>query len=308
MNRRKFIYSLLCASIPLPDCLYAAIQHIGTKGNKKGSKNAKAVIEEDTAGIKKKIPAKEVIAVDENISDYLQKMRSPNNPHKDDILLPRKDMVLLNAVVKRLQRITSFAGEGKFCVMSFDEALIFGKQSSQVGEFTKEELSFMEELFYRDANIYGFFGAKQLTRITEDINKNEIIKVPYTGNYLFKGDSLKKFEIVKKNLGENLILTSGIRGVIKQFYLFLSKSMRFDGNLSLASRSLAPPGYSYHATGDFDVGKKGFGGGNFDENFVLTDIYKELTKQGYVEYRYDRDNLLGVRYEPWHIKLGKGTS
>ena len=95
---------------------------------------------------------------------------------------------------------------------------------------------------------------------------------------------------------------------MKQFYLFLSKAMRFDGNLSLASRSLAPPGYSYHATGDFDVGQKGFGGGNFDESFITTSVFKELTKLGYVEYRYGRDNLLGVRYEPWHIKLGVGSS
>ncbi|MCK5517135.1 MAG: D-alanyl-D-alanine carboxypeptidase family protein, partial [Desulfobulbaceae bacterium] len=75
------------------------------------------------------------------------------------------------------------------------------------------------------------------------------------------------------------------------------------GNLSLASRSLAPPGYSYHATGDFDVGQKGFGGGNFSEEFTTTPVFKRLARRGLVEYRYKRDNMLGVRYEPWHIKL-----
>ncbi len=53
-----------------------------------------------------------------------------------------------------------------------------------------------------------------------------------------------------------MYLTSGVRGVAKQFILFLAKAEANGGNLSLASRSLAPPGYSYHGVGDFDVGEK----------------------------------------------------
>ena len=46
---------------------------------------------------------------------------------------------------------------------------------------------------------------------------------------------------------DDLVLTTGVRGVVKQFYLFLRKADRANGNLSLASRSLAPPGYSAYS-------------------------------------------------------------
>jgi len=75
------------------------------------------------------------------------------------------------------------------------------------------------------------------------------------------------------------------------------------GNLSKASRSLAPPGHSYHGIGDFDVGKVGFGRKNFSEEFARTDEFHRLVELGYVDIRYPRDNLFGVRYEPWHIKV-----
>ena len=91
--------------------------------------------------------------------------------------------------------------------------------------------------------------------------------------------------------------------MVKQFYLYLNKVERHGGNLSLASRSLAPPGYSYHGTGDFDIGQMGGGKNNFSEKFIGTPVFRKLAAQGYVEYPYQRDNMLGVRYEPWHIKL-----
>ena len=100
-----------------------------------------------------------------------------------------------------------------------------------------------------------------------------------------------------------MVLTSGIRSVTKQFLLFLNKAYGSEGNLSLASRSLAPPGYSYHGIGDFDVGQTGLGPDNFTERFTTTSVYKRLNEQGYVRIRYPLDNMLGVRFEPWHIKV-----
>jgi LAS superfamily LD-carboxypeptidase LdcB len=91
--------------------------------------------------------------------------------------------------------------------------------------------------------------------------------------------------------------------VVKQLYLFLNKADQVDGNLSLASYSLAPPGHSYHAVGDFDVGKKGFGSKNFSEAFAKTDEFKRLIDLGYLDIRYPQQNPFGVRYEPWHIKV-----
>ena len=90
---------------------------------------------------------------------------------------------------------------------------------------------------------------------------------------------------------------------MKQFLLFLNKVYDSNGNLSLASRSLAPPGYSFHGNGDFDVGQVGYGALNFTGRFTETEVYKKLSERGYLKLRYPQDNMLGVRYEPWHIKI-----
>lgn len=84
------------------------------------------------------------------------------------------------------------------------------------------------------------------------------------------------------------------------FYQNLKKS---DANLSLASRSLAPPGHSYHGIGDFDVGKKDFGKLNFTSRFAETKEYQRLIELKYIDLRYTKNNQVGVRYEPWHIKV-----
>jgi len=104
-------------------------------------------------------------------------------------------------------------------------------------------------------------------------------------------------------VGEKLLLTSGIRNVVKQMHLFLSKTRQSNGNISKASRSLAPPGYSFHGIGDFDVGKIGLGEANFTIDFSNTEEFQRLITLGYVDIRYTDTNRCGVRYEPWHIKI-----
>jgi hypothetical protein len=162
-------------------------------------------------------------------------------------------------------------------------------------------------IFYFDAAHYGFFGKKPLKNITDRVKRREVVKIPYTGNYLFKGHPLQTYKEIMKGVGDGVVLTSGIRSVTKQFFLFLNKAYRNNGNLSLASRSLAPPGYSYHGISDFDVGQAGLGADNFTERFTATSVYKRLNEQGYVRIRYPLDNLLGVRFEPWHIKVDSRT-
>ena len=247
------------------------------------------------------VPAQKVS--DDNIKDYLIKIRHPDIAHPEDLYLSSRDRVILSRVVSRLQRLYKNIGYGNFGVVGFDQAVRFARDYSVVGRFTAEEYEFLEMIYYRNANDYGFYGDKKAVALTQIISKKDIFKVPYSGNYLFKGPSLEKYREIKRDLGEEALLTSGIRGLIKQFYLFLNKVARHGGNLSLASRSLAPPGYSYHATGDFDIGQIGFGKNNFSEKFIGTPVFRKLAAQGYVEYRYQRDNMLGVRYEPWHIKL-----
>lgn len=80
-----------------------------------------------------------------------------------------------------------------------------------------------------------------------------------TGHFLYRGESERLYKKLQQDLGNNIVLTSGIRGVVKQTHLFLAKTIQSKGNLSKASRSLALPGHSYHGVGDFDVGKIGFG-------------------------------------------------
>ena len=51
------------------------------------------------------------------------------------------------------------------------------------------------------------------------------------------------------------------------------------------------------------MGQIGFGADNFTERFTTTRVYKNLKDLGYLNIRYERDNLVGVRFEPWHIKV-----
>lgn len=300
MDRRSCLKYLALAIVLNPVEMMATVPQIAAKQRKVMS-SVPVIQPLVPKNMDKSAPM--IVMGDKHIKDYLTKVRHPNSPHKDDIILSSDQFELLRGVVHRLERVRSHVGHGNFCILGFDEALAIARQYPDVGTFTAAELAFVEEIFFRDAKEYGFYGEKQVLQLTSALPMNDVYKVPYTGNYLFKGDSLIKYQQVHKEVGSKLILTSGIRGIIKQFYLFLSKAHRYNGNMSLASRSLAPPGYSYHATGDFDVGQSGFGGGNFSENFLKTPVYHQLIQQGYVHYRYERDNMLGVRYEPWHIKL-----
>jgi hypothetical protein len=84
-------------------------------------------------------------------------------------------------------------------------------------------------------------------------------------------------------------------------------------NLSAASRSLAPPGYSWHARYDFDIGVKNskYRQLNFDKRFITTPLFKDLFTEGHIslaDLRYQQHNHLGVRFEPWHIRVEKDTT
>ena len=240
---------------------------------------------------------------DDELKDYLQKIQNFNHPHKDDVLVESNLYATFESTLMRLRRLQKLVGHGNFHILNFTDGLSLARNYSKVGKFTKQELSFMELTFYEDGQRYGFLGQKPLKEITDQVKKKDVIKVPYSGNYLYKDRSIEIFETIKKELGDQVILTSGIRGVPKQFLLFLNKVHSSNGNLSLASRSLAPPGYSFHGNGDFDVGQEGYGALNFTGSFTETEVYKRLTELGYLKLRYPQDNQLGVRYEPWHIKI-----
>jgi len=240
---------------------------------------------------------------DDHIRDYLYKMKHFDERHAGDFQLERNLMPVLESAAMRLDRLQKTVGYGNFCLLDFDDALSVARNYASVGPFPKAELDFLEKIFHQDGTEYGFLGAKPLCGLTDRIKREEAVKIPGTGNYLFKGPPLETYHRIKGDIGEKVILTSGVRSLIKQFYLFLNKALECDGNLSQASRSLAPPGYSYHAVGDFDVGQTGYGTENFTNRFTVTEVFKRLEDLGYVCLRYTAGNHLGVRYEPWHIQV-----
>lgn len=240
---------------------------------------------------------------DTSLKDYLHKMRNFDKPHTDDIHIRPEDCLPLEAVVLRFKRIIKTVGYGNFSLLSFDEAIRCARQYHGIGRFSDRELDFLERMFYTDGSVYGFLDNKPLKNLTDRLNRQRIVKIPYSGNYLYQGPPFETYQKIKAGIGENVILTSGLRSIVKQFYLFLSKVHSHNGNLSLASRSLAPPGYSFHGVGDFDVGQINYGAFNFTEKFTNTGVYRKLADLGYAGFRYPDGNHLGVRFEPWHIKV-----
>ncbi|MBF0621474.1 MAG: D-alanyl-D-alanine carboxypeptidase family protein [Magnetococcales bacterium] len=248
-------------------------------------------------------PAVETEMSEEEYARYLEKIHNFNRAHSDDLYLSQADFNLLITSVDRFKRLQNLVGHANFYLLSFDDALRLSRSYTSVGSFSKYEIEFLEKIFYSSASTYGFFGEKPLKNLTDRIQRRRVTKVPHTGNFLYKGKPEETYKAIQDAVGEKVILTSGVRSVIKQFLLFLDKALRANGNLSLASRSLAPPGYSFHGVGDFDVGQVGYGERNFTEDFVQTPVFKRLNELGYIRLRYPRDNNLGVRFEPWHVKV-----
>lgn len=240
---------------------------------------------------------------DNHIKDYLCKIRNFDQDHNDDIFLEERDLPLLHRSLQRLLRVQNTVGHGNFALISIDQALETARTYPSIGAFTPKECDFLEMIFYKDGSQYGFFGDKPMPDFTASLKEKDIIKIPDTGNYLYKGEPVRRYLKIKHIIGDNMVLTSGLRSVTKQFMLFLKKTALSGGNLSRASRSLAPPGYSYHGVGDFDVGQAGYGSDNFTIRFTETAVYKKMVDSGLTRLRYTKNNHLGVRFEPWHIQV-----
>lgn len=258
---------------------------------------------EDLAEIQSAPPKTVQQLSDEILRDQRAKSSYFSQNFPDDIYFKGEKLRLLRQVNAKFRGVQKHIGFGNFNLIGMDEFFRYADRFTSVGRLTAEEKKFLEELFYFDATRYGFTGDKVLTKFTDALKKHEALKIPYTGHFLKKGDSLEIYNRVRKDIGESLVLTSGMRAIAKQFHLFLEKGLETGGNMSKASRSLAPPGYSFHGRGDFDVGKTGFGLKNFTDDFASTDEYKRLLDLGYINIRYTQNNTLGVRFEPWHIKV-----
>lgn len=219
-----------------------------------------------------------------------------------DVWLAPADRPLAARTLARLARVQRTVGHGNFQTLGFDGALKIARGYQAVGRFERAELEFVERLFHADAARYGFMGEKVARTLTEPV-PGRLVRPAGARQRLVRGHAQARFDEMRAVAGDDLVLTSGVRSVVKQTHLFLAKLARSDGNLSRASRSLAPPGYSYHGIGDFDVGQRGLGSDNFTDRFAGTRLYRRLVEAGYLIERYPRGNLIGVRHEPWHVMV-----
>jgi hypothetical protein len=235
-----------------------------------------------------------------DIKDHLD---IENGTPPEPIIASGEELETLKAVQGKLAAVARYVGQGNFNIIDFDRTKQIASSAPSIGAFTDEQIAYIEALFYRDAKEYGFYGEKVLNELTFTIDPKDVVKIPASGHYLYKEQSVEVFNKVKKDIGETIFLTSGVRGIPKQIYLFLSKTVFCKGNYSEASRSLAPAGYSYHAIGDFDVGKVGLGERNFTQDFAATREYEMLMQLGYIAIRYPRGNPFGVYFEPWHVEV-----
>ncbi|HIC43964.1 MAG TPA: hypothetical protein EYO73_06640 [Sulfurimonas sp.] len=223
--------------------------------------------------------------------------------NKKPVIARCHDKELLQSISIKLKKSQRLVGYGNFNLLSFDDLLYIGRNYSKIGKFSKDELDYIENIFYTQATEYGFYGKKVTYKLSDKITKKETIKIPHTGHYLYKGEPVDMYKRLRKEIGPSIILTSGVRSVVKQLDLFLYKANKLNGNYSKAAHSLAPPGYSFHGISDFDVGKLGLGYKNFTSSFSKTKEYADLQKLGYISIRYPKNNPFGVRFEPWHIKV-----
>jgi len=234
--------------------------------------------------------------------DYFDKIKNFESTFQDDLIASPAEFSLIKSCCRKTSALMRYVGFGNFNTLNFDDALSYTRNIDSMQEFTSEELDFIEMLFYRDASVYGFYGERIFENLTDKVNSDEMVKIPGSGHYVYKSLSLSTYKKITNEM-QSLILTSGVRSVVKQLHLFLSKAIDTEGNLSKASRSIAPVGYSYHGIGDFDVGIKGWGYENFTDKFATTEEYNKLMKNGYMRIRYDKKNPYGVRFEPWHVKV-----
>jgi hypothetical protein len=212
---------------------------------------------------------------------------------------------IVGSILRKLNIVQNQVGYVQFNILSFDDLLKTASRSKQ--PLTSTEINFIESIFYGDPRKYGFYGERTVPELSIITPKKDVVYMNKTGHFLMKGAATEKFAQIKRLVGDDLILTSGVRAPVKQLYLFLKKMENSKGDLRLTSSSIAPPGFTFHSVGDFDIGKVGFGQFNFTEKFQDTDVFKKLYDGGYICIRYTSNNPYGVRYEPWHIKVTGGN-
>ncbi|MDA7818332.1 M15 family metallopeptidase [Sulfurimonas sp.] len=220
-----------------------------------------------------------------------------------DMFLSQNEYKSLISLDLKLRQIKRYVGFGNFNLLSYEDSLKIAARVPKIGRFTKEEIELTYKFFYENPSKYGFYGERTCFNINNKISKKDVVKIPHSGHYIFKGKSTHDYNRIISDIGDTLYLTSGVRNVVKQLSLYCSKLKSLKGNMTQASLDIAPPSHSFHTIGDFDVGKMGLGGKNFTSAFAKTKEFHQMTQLEYIHIRYSPNNLDGVRYEPWHVKI-----
>ncbi|HLD23845.1 MAG TPA: D-alanyl-D-alanine carboxypeptidase family protein [Sulfuricurvum sp.] len=213
--------------------------------------------------------------------------------------------LIVRNLLDKLNTVQNYVGYVQFNTISFDELLKIAARCNK--PLSPYEVGYIETIFYGDPRRYGFYGERTVPRLTAITPEKDLVYIKKSGHFLLRGAATEKYATIKKLIGDELILTSGVRAPVKQLHLFLKKMVSEGGDLRLTSTSIAPPGFTFHSVGDFDIGKVGYGYGNFSTKFQETDVFKKLYEGGYITIRYTKGNPYGVRYEPWHIKVTGGN-
>lgn len=233
-----------------------------------------------------------------------KKMQSPDRYAEGDVFLPSEFRQALPSALARLNRAQGYFGHGFFNIVGFKQLFETAGKTTEIGRFSIDELGLLQWLFFEDAKNFGFKGPKVSMDFLAGFTSGQVHYERQFGQFLFREKAKPLWERMRKDIGRDLILTSGARALPKQCGLFLAKLMDSQGNVSLASRSLAPPGYSFHGSGDFDVGSRHLGDENFTHLFARSDVFRRMQGLAYIELRYPAGNRFGVRFEPWHVKVG----
>ena len=143
MKRRDF-FKLV--SLPLLVCSCAKpLSHLADK--KEGSALLGALNLED---ISPGSPIK-----DQHFHNLSKKNVNFDADYPDDVLCPVHQRAMLDSVIKKFRMSQRHIGNGNFNLTSMDEFFNSLKYAPSSERLTKEEIKFIEELFYFDAKKYG---------------------------------------------------------------------------------------------------------------------------------------------------------
>jgi D-alanyl-D-alanine carboxypeptidase len=214
--------------------------------------------------------------------------------------LPEWPLARLRALARRLEAVQGVIGHGRFNLVSFDDVRAAAPRTA-AGALTAAETAEFEALLALDARRIGFLGKRVVTQLSYRLPAN-LVDVG-RGQHVF-AEANALFVRARAAVGEQLIVTSGARGIPKQMLVFIGSALRA-GLVARRVHSVAPPGYSYHAVGDIDVGDRRLGGTNFTEAFAQSETYRKLAALPYIRFRYPPGNPFGVQFEPWHLEVAR---